>query len=182
MSTALQNLVELGAGFEHGGDTAARQEDWLRDCLRRNRDTDYGKRYRFDTIRSIENFRERVPIVSYEDVEPYVRKMLKGEADVLFAGRPIAFERTGGSTRGSKLIPYSPHNLKDFQAALLPWLSDSIRQFGVSNGRGLFSISPATRKAEVTAGGISIGTGRWRLPGEPMRLQSLNRFPPSRLG
>ena len=157
MSTALQNLAELGAGFEHGADTAERQESWLYDCVHRNRKTDYGKRHRFDMIRSVENFREQVPIVSYEDVEPFIVRMSNGEADVLFAGQPVAFERTGGSTRGSKLFPYSSHSLEDFQAALLPWLSGSIRQFGIATGTAYFSISPATRKAEVTNGGVSIG-------------------------
>lgn len=157
MSTALQSLAKLGAGFEHGGDTAERQQSWLYDCLHRNRNTDYGTHYRFDMIRSVENFREQVPIVSYEDVEPFIVRMSNGEADVLLAGQPIAFERTGGSTRGSKLFPYSSHSLEDFQAALLPWLSGSIRQFGIATGTAYFSISPATRKAEVTKGGVSIG-------------------------
>jgi len=135
----------------------ARQENWLLDCLRRNCATEYGKRYHFDTIRSIRDFRERVPVISYEDVGPYIQRMSDGAADVLFAGLPIAFERTGGSTRGSKLIPYSLHSLEDFQAALLPWLGNSIRQFDIMSGTAYFSISPATRRAEVSAGGISIG-------------------------
>ncbi len=157
MSPAWQHIVGLGAGFENAGDTAARQENWLFDCLHRNRATDYGKQYHFDTIRSIRDFCERVPVISYEDVEPYIQRMSDGEADVLFAGLPIAFERTGGSTRGSKLIPYSPHSLEDFQAALLPWLGNSIRQFNIRSGAAYFAISPATRQAVVSASGISIG-------------------------
>jgi hypothetical protein len=157
VSPAWQKLVALGAGFENAGDTAARQENWLFNCLHRNRATHYGEQYHFDTIRSIQDFRERVPVISYEDVEPYIQRMSDGDADVLFAGLPIAFERTGGSTGGSKLIPYSAHSLKDFQAALLPWLGNSIRQFGIMSGTAYFSISPATRQAEVSAGGTAIG-------------------------
>lgn len=157
MSRAWQHLAGLGAGLQGSGDTAARQENWLFDCLRRNSPTEYGRRYQFDTIRSVRDFQERVPLVSYENIEPQIQRMAEGEADVLFAGRPLTFERTGGSTRGSKLIPYSPQSLEDFQAALLPWLGNSVRQFDIASGSAYFSISPATRTAEVSVGGIPIG-------------------------
>jgi hypothetical protein len=139
------------------GDVAAWQETWLLDCLQRNCDTDYGRKYSFDAIRSTDDFRKQVPLIAYEDVEADIRNMADGEANVLFAGQPVAFERTSGSTRGSKLIPYSPHSLKDFQVALLPWLGDSIRQYAIRSGTGYFSISPATRQPETAAGGIPIG-------------------------
>ncbi len=157
MSQGWKHLAGLGTGFHNAGGTALRQESWLFDCLRRNAASEYGRRYRFDTIRSVRDFKERVPVISYEDVEPHIQRMSDGEADVLFAGRPIAFERTGGSTRGSKLIPYSSHSLRDFQAALLPWLGNSIRQFDITSGTAYFSISPATRQSEVSAGGIPVG-------------------------
>jgi hypothetical protein len=157
VNPAWRHLSGLGASVENIGGLAARQENWLFDCLHRNRGTDYGKQYHFDKIRSIGDFRERVPIISYDDVEPFILRMSDGEADVLFAGMPVAFERTGGSTRGSKLIPYSPQSLRDFQAALLPWLSNSVQQFGITSGTAYFSISPATRQADVLTGGLSIG-------------------------
>lgn len=157
MNPQWQQLVELGSGFKNSKATAARQESWLLNCLRVNRATEYGKRFQFDTIRSVRAFRERVPLITYEDVEPDVRRMSNGEADVLFAGLPIAFERTGGSTRGSKLIPYSGQSLEDFRAALLPWLGASIREFSITSGTAYFSIGPAARQTEVTAGGIPVG-------------------------
>lgn len=157
MSQAWQRLAELGVGLSQTGDANARQRNWLFDCLRRNRRTEYGQRHGFDGIRSIRDFRERVPVIAYEDVERDIRRMAGDQPDVLFAGRPVAFERTGGSTRGSKLIPYSPESLRDFQAALLPWLGASVRQFDIGSGTSYFSISPATRESESTAGGIAVG-------------------------
>lgn len=157
MNPEWQQLVELGAGVQNTRATATRQESWLLSCLRINAATDYGRRYRFDRIQSVHDFRERVPLISYADLEPEIRRMSNGDADVLFAGLPIAFERTGGSTSGSKLIPYSAQSLVDFRVAFLPWLGASIRQFDITSGSAYFSISPATRQTEVTAGGSPVG-------------------------
>lgn len=104
---------------------------------------------------TIEDFRARVPLCSYADLAPWLARLQAGEADVLFAGRPVAYERTGGSSGGAKLIPYSAPGLADFQAAVLPWLAETVREHGIS-GSAYFSISPATRPAEEI-GGIPLG-------------------------
>lgn len=157
MNPEWQHLANLDTGSETVAGVAGRQESWLLDCLHRNRATRYGEQYRFDEIHSISEFRERVPIIQYDDIESHILRMSDGEADVLFAGHPIAFERTGGSTGGCRLIPYSQHSLADFQSALLPWLSSSIKRFGIESGAAYISISPATRQSEASAGGAPIG-------------------------
>jgi hypothetical protein len=99
-----------------------------------------------------EDFRERMPVVSYEDLEAHwLPRVFEGEPDVLFAGRPLAYEKTGGSSGGCKRIPYSAHGLADFQAAVVPWLADAVDRYGIS-GQVYFSISPATRASEAIAG------------------------------
>ncbi len=80
-----------------------------------------------------------------------------GERDILFEGQPVAYERTGGSTGGSKLIPYSASSLMDFRAAILPWLADVVSTFGFEKGCAYWAISPATRRTEYSRGGIPIG-------------------------
>jgi hypothetical protein len=125
--------------------------------LERNRATDYGRRHRFGLIRSVDEFRDCVPLNSYNDVEPWIERAANGEADVLFKGCPIAFERTGGNTGGSKLIPYSEASLKDFREAILPWLADTVAMHDLDSGCAYWAISPATRRLEKTPGGIQIG-------------------------
>jgi hypothetical protein len=78
-----------------------------------------------------------------------------GEANVLFAGRPIAFERTSGSSSGAKLIPYSIEGLRDFQQSVSPWFADVVKTYGIT-GSVYFSISPATRAPE-SIGGVPVG-------------------------
>jgi hypothetical protein len=70
----------------------------------------------------------------------------------------LAFERSSGSTAANKLVPYTAALLGEFSAATLPWLSDLYRSFPAMRGStSYWSISPATRQAERTTGGIPIG-------------------------
>jgi hypothetical protein len=121
--------------------------------LARNAGTRYLSRY--GSPRDERAFRDGVPIVSYEDLSPWLESIQRGASDVLFVGRPAAYERTGGSSGGSKLIPYSSEGLEDFRRALLPWLVEGARSYGVG-GRVYLSISPATREPE-TIGNIPVG-------------------------
>jgi hypothetical protein len=126
---------------------------WLPSVLARNSQAGYLRR--FGSPRTLETFRNDVPVVSYDDLQPWIDRIRDGEADVLFAGRPIAFERTAGSTGAAKLIPYSAAGLHDFQRSLLPWLARTVRAHGIT-GRAYMSISPATRQPE-SVGGIPFG-------------------------
>ena len=126
---------------------------WLEPMLGRNAQTAYLRAYSSPRTRS--DFRERLPVVSYEELTPWLDRIRDGERDVLFAGSPVAFERTGGSTGATKLIPYSAEGLCDFQRAVVPWLKALVETHGIT-GRGYFAISPATRQPE-SIGGIPIG-------------------------
>ena len=81
--------------------------------------------------------------------------MEAGAADVLFAGQPVAYELTGGSSGGSKLIPYSAEGLRDFQQAIVPWLARTLANYDI-RGKVYFSISPAGREAQFR-GGLPVG-------------------------
>jgi hypothetical protein len=126
---------------------------WLLSLLARNAETSYLRRY--DSPLTVESFRENVPIVDYDDLLPWLNRIAEGEPDVLFAGRPIAFERTGGSSGAAKLIPYSAEGLRDFQRSVSPWFEDVVNTHGIT-GRAYFSISPATRQPE-SIGGVPVG-------------------------
>jgi hypothetical protein len=133
------------------------REPWLETLLARNASTEYLSRYGSPLDQG--GFRTGIPVVSYEDLAPSLISIQNGKSNVLFAGRPTAFERTGGSSGAAKLIPYSSEGLDDFRRALLPWLDEVARNHGVT-GRAYLSISPATRPSEVigdTPVGLSDG-------------------------
>lgn len=124
-------------------------EHWLPALLEANANSEYLRQ--LGSPRNLHDFRVNVPPVSYDDLQPWIDRIIDGEADVLFAGRPVAWERTSGSTRASKLIPYSAEGLRDFQRAVLPWLVETVRRHAIT-GRAYLSISPATRPHESVAG------------------------------
>lgn len=126
---------------------------WLSGLLKRNAKCAYLKQY--GSPASLRDFREQVPVCSYENLLPYIDQIQAGEADVLFSGTPVAYERTGGSSGGSKLIPYTEAGLNDFQKNILPWLAHTVRRHRIT-GRAYFSISPATRVPEFI-GTVPVG-------------------------
>jgi hypothetical protein len=69
--------------------------------------TVFGHDHGFDAIRNHEDFRKQVPVRDYEDLKPYIDRILKGEANVLWKGKPAYLAKTSGTTSGTKYIPIS---------------------------------------------------------------------------
>jgi len=140
-------------------DARAVQEQVLLRLLSHNRRCDYGRRYGFDQIRSSADFARRVPIVTYDELQPDIARMSAGESGVLVTEPVLMFEETGGSSGGRKLVPYTATSLEGFRAGLLPWMDDLFTTYPTAlDGSAYWSISPAARAARRTeGGGIPIG-------------------------
>lgn len=75
--------------------------------------TDWGKKYDYKSINNATDYSERVPINSYEDLQPYIIRMMYGERNVLWNGRVRWFSKSSGTTSSrSKYIPVSRDNLE----------------------------------------------------------------------
>lgn len=157
MLKAWRVLAALGRAERSKAGAARRQRAWLGECLERNAATRFGRRHRFSALRGPGDFQRAVPLSTYQDVEPWVDLVARGERDVLFSGRAVAFERTSGTTGAGKLIPYSRESLRDFRRAVLPWLADAAESFGLGAGRVYWAISPAARRPQRAPGGAPIG-------------------------
>jgi len=134
-----------------------KQKTWLMNCLSRNYQSEYGLKYDFKKIDSVTSYQNQVPLTSYEELKPYIKKISEGDKDILFMGEPIAFELTGGSTGGAKLIPYTKESFTDFQRAILPWFVTTIENYGLSGKNMYLTISPALTREEKSKGGVRIG-------------------------
>jgi hypothetical protein len=90
------------------------QEDLLMTLLRASENTVVGKKYEFASMRSYHTFQERVPISTYEDLEPMIGLTRKGEQNV-FWNTPIKwFAKSSGTTNAkSKFIPVSSEALEN---------------------------------------------------------------------
>ncbi len=76
--------------------------------------TEYGKKYYFSSISTPNEFRERVPLSHYEDVFPYIDRIMKGESNLLWPGKIKWFAKSSGTTNArSKFIPVTKESLED---------------------------------------------------------------------
>jgi hypothetical protein len=150
----------------------ARQQQWLFNCLQRNVDTVIGRQYDFVSIESMAEYQARVPLRDYEAYRSYIERMAAGESNVLFAGEVVAFERTSGSTKKSKLIPYSRESLQDFQIAITPWIKNLVDQNDLTSGSTYWSLSPVSRAASHTPSGVPVGLPDTAYLGDAINLMS----------
>jgi len=74
--------------------------------------TTFGKDHDFVSINSHDDFVKKVPIRDYEALKPYVDKVVAGQENILWKGKPIYFAKTSGTTSGVKYIPITDISIK----------------------------------------------------------------------
>jgi len=93
------------------------------------RSTAFGRDHHFDEIQSFHDFAQRVPIRDYEALKPYVERVVAGEADVLWPGKPLYFAKTSGTTSGAKFIPLTkasmPTHITGARNAILNYIAET---------------------------------------------------------
>ena len=107
----------------------ATQENVLKGLLKKAKNTTFGQDHHFSQINNYGDFVRRVPIRDYEGLRPYVDRVVAGEADILWPGKPRYFSKTSGTTSGIKYIPISkesmPTHIKTAQNALYHYIYHS---------------------------------------------------------
>ena len=90
------------------------QEELLKKLINTSKNTSWGREYDYKSINTVEEFKQRVPISSYEQIYPYIDRLRKGEENVLWPGEIVGFAKSSGTTAGkSKFIPVSIDSLED---------------------------------------------------------------------
>lgn len=75
--------------------------------------TEWGRKYEYQSIRSYEDFRQRVPLQTYDDIKPYIKRMINGERNVLWPSAVRWYAKSSGTTHDkSKFLPVTPEILK----------------------------------------------------------------------
>ncbi|MDD4820027.1 MAG: GH3 auxin-responsive promoter family protein [Flavobacteriales bacterium] len=87
------------------------QKDVFTYLLSQGKDTVYGKEHGFSQINTYSQYKEKVPVITYDALRPYIDRIMDGEKDVLFAGKPEYFAKTSGTTSGVKYIPLTAQGL-----------------------------------------------------------------------
>lgn len=70
-----------------------------------NKDTEYGKKYDFAGIKTIEDYQKKVPVVVYDNLAPYLERMMEGEKNLLTAYNYNHFNETSGTVGAPKVVP-----------------------------------------------------------------------------
>jgi GH3 auxin-responsive promoter len=132
-------------------------------------ETLFGKDHGFASIRNHEDFKKQVPIRDYEALKPYIEKVLHGDADVLWKGKPAYFAKTSGTTSGTKYIPITkdsvPNHINSARNALLSYVHETGNASFLDGGLIFLSGSPELdEKVGVKTGRLS-GIVNHHVPG-----------------
>ena len=140
------------------GNVRAAQTKLLMGLLRRNAGTEFGRRWGFDSVRSTEDYRLRVPLSTYEDYQSDIASIMQGKQGVLTKDPVFLLEPTSGSTGSTKLIPYTSSLKAEFRRAIAPWVVGMFRRDPrLLSGKSYWSVSPVGRSVECTGSAVPIG-------------------------
>lgn len=95
-------------------DPVSAQREVLQHLITSAQYTEFGRKYNFDKIFSIKEYKKAVPIHEYDDIKPYILKMMEGGENILWNTPVSWFAKSSGTTSDkSKFIPISDESLAD---------------------------------------------------------------------
>ncbi len=93
------------------------------------KDTAFGKDHGFVNIKTFHDFSQKVPVRDYEELKPYVDRVVAGEENILWPGKPLYFAKTSGTTSGTKYIPLTkesmPYHIEAARNAILSYIHET---------------------------------------------------------
>lgn len=131
--------------------------------IERAKFTDFGRQYGFTDIKTIKDFQERVPVVTYEEFFPWTERVLKGEKNVTWPSNIAWFSKSSGTTNArSKFIPVSEEALHECNYMggrdILSLYFENVEDTQLFTGKALSingSLHPNPYNEEVMAGDVS---------------------------
>lgn len=119
----------------------ATQQKVFEQLLATATDTQFGKDHNFDAITSYADFAAKVPVRDYEGLKTYVDRVVHGEENVLWPGKPLYFAKTSGTTSGAKYIPLTkesmPYHIEAARNAILGYIHETGKA-GFVDGKMIF--------------------------------------------
>jgi hypothetical protein len=168
LSKPLASLV-VSQQRKWAANPAASQEKVFHQLVNVGKKTQFGQDHNFNNIRNYDDFKENVPIRDYEELKPYIEKILAGESDVLWPGKPAYFTKTSGTTSGTKYIPLTkdsiPNHLNSARNAILSYVHETGKSQFLDGKLIFLSGSPTLdEKAGIKTGRLS-GIVNHHVPG-----------------
>ena len=145
------------------------QQNVFNTLIENGKITAFGKDHHFSEIKNYEDFKKNVPVVDYEVLRSYVERMVEGEENVLWPGKPAYWAKTSGTTSGAKYIPISKESMPTHIAAARNALLNYINETGNTkfvNGKMIFlQGSPTMEKKNGVLLGRLSGIVAHHVPG-----------------
>jgi phenylacetate-coenzyme A ligase PaaK-like adenylate-forming protein len=117
------------------------QKAVFRNLIKAAKQTQFGIDHHFDQIKTFGDFASQVPIRDYEALKPYVDRVVKGEENILWKGKPLYFAKTSGTTSGAKYIPLTkesmPYHIEAARNAILLYIHET-KNADFVNGKMIF--------------------------------------------
>ena len=105
------------------------QNKVFQELIRQAKDTQFGRDHHFDQIQTPADFATQVPVRDYEELKPYFDRVVKGEENILWKGKPLYFAKTSGTTSGAKYIPLTkesmPFHIEAARNAILHYIHET---------------------------------------------------------
>ena len=105
------------------------QNQVLQKLIKEAKQTQFGIDHHFDQIKNEKDFAKHVPVRDYEGLKPYVDKVVKGQENILWKGKPLYFAKTSGTTSGAKYIPLTkesmPYHIEAARNAILHYIHET---------------------------------------------------------
>ncbi|MBR9844596.1 MAG: GH3 auxin-responsive promoter family protein [Algicola sp.] len=105
------------------------QDKVFQELIKLAANTQFGIDHKFSDIKTHEDFIKHVPIRDYEDLKPYVERVVADEENILWKGKPIYFAKTSGTTSGAKYIPITkesmPTHVEAARNAILMYIAET---------------------------------------------------------
>lgn len=133
------------------------QNEWMHKIISRGSSTEFGKKHQFETIKSYDDFKKKIPLRDYESLKPYIEKIKEGKQNILWPGKPIYLAKSSGTTSGAKYLPITKDSISNHmdaaRNALLLYMHET-GNHAFADGRMIFlSGSPELERI----GGIPTG-------------------------
>ena len=127
--------------YDAAKNAVANQEKIMMELVQTAAQTQFGKDHHFSNVRNYEDFKAAVPVRDYEALRFYIDKMVDGESDVLWPGKPLYLAKTSGTTSGVKYIPLTkasiPNHINSARNALLMYVHET-RNTDFISGKMIF--------------------------------------------
>lgn len=134
------------------------QQKTFKELVAKGRQTAFGKAHGFEEIRSIADFQQKIPVRNYEQNKEWFDRIVAGEPDISWPGKPLYLAKTSGTTSGAKYIPITDVSIKKqiqgARDALLCYMHDTGKRDFLGGKMMFLSGSP---ELQTNAKGMKIG-------------------------